>query len=84
MRHFGGFESVAAPHPRVGLPHRKVPRCPRPAGTYPSGLAELQEQLQRFIEREEYEQAAVIRDKIRELKRELSGGDDSEHQKDFA
>jgi protein arginine kinase activator len=62
----------------------KVPRCLGRQVHTRRGLAELQEQLQRFIEREEYEQAAVIRDKIRELKRELSGGDDSEHQKDFA
>ena len=70
---FRGFESVAAPHPR-SVYHTGRCRCLGRQVHTRRGLAELQEQLQRFIEREEYEQAAVIRDKIRELKRELSGG----------
>jgi len=42
-------------------------------------LAELQNQLQEFVDREEYEKAAQIRDKIRELKRALPGGVNGEH-----
>jgi protein arginine kinase activator len=41
------------------------------------GIGELRRKLQLHVAREEFEQAAVIRDRIRQLERELTGGRDS-------
>lgn len=38
------------------------------------GIGELRRQLQLHVDREEFEQAAVLRDRIRRLERELAGG----------
>jgi protein arginine kinase activator len=38
------------------------------------GIGELRRQLQLHVDREEFEQAAAMRDRIRQLERELTGG----------